>query len=337
MGLSSKGLRALRKKGVVAPKPEAKASKYHIGAAEKRTEDGIVFDSQLEMRVYRVFRDALGATSFTRQDEFELQPRFRMVTDGAVRRRLIYRSDFVLGPLAGDGSPGAGAVVVDAKGMRTPDFNLKKLWFEARYGSPLRLVRNMREAAELAEEFKHNMSAITELGGSEMLDEIAAGRRFRIRNYRTSEGRVSDLSLRIVGVDGYEALLRASLADLADGPQLDALDEDRREAVLAVAAGLNKSLDTLEGHGPSGSDRVSHEELNHVAPNIALKVDGDQRAWCLFRLEVDDEEVHEEGRVAKSRNKLSQLKKELRASLPIARFRFRINLEDGKYERIELL
>ena len=89
-------------------------SKYNVGRdADKRTCDGIVFDSVMEMRYYRdELLPRVGSGEIRRvelQKPYELQPKF--VHDGKTVRAITYVADFYVE--FADGT----VEVVDVKGM----------------------------------------------------------------------------------------------------------------------------------------------------------------------------------------------------------------------------
>ena len=95
----------------------ARASKYH---AKKTTVDGIEFDSAKEAKRYTKLRDMEeeGKIQHLRlQVPFELLPSFEC--DGVKYRGMSYVADFVY---VRDGK----VVVEDVKGVKTPEYKLKK-------------------------------------------------------------------------------------------------------------------------------------------------------------------------------------------------------------------
>lgn len=95
----------------------ARASKYH---AKKTTIDGIEFDSAKEAKRYAKLRDMEGAgeiDGLRLQVPFELLPSFEC--DGVKYRGMKYVADFVY-------HRGGKVVVEDVKGVKTPEYKLKK-------------------------------------------------------------------------------------------------------------------------------------------------------------------------------------------------------------------
>lgn len=105
-------------------------SKYNVDSnVEKRTHDGIVFDSAMEMKYYRdVILPGVedgSIAKFERQKEYELQPKF--VHDGKPVRAITYVADFYI-----EYSDGR-SVVIDIKGFADSVARLKRKLFWAKY------------------------------------------------------------------------------------------------------------------------------------------------------------------------------------------------------------
>jgi len=112
--------------------------KFGVGSNKlKRTEDGILFASQLECSVYRALCRNLktGREGITLQPRFELEPKFTN-EDGLKRRAEVYVADFLIGGTrVHDTDPvPEGAIVVDAKGCSPREFISKMKRFERKYG-----------------------------------------------------------------------------------------------------------------------------------------------------------------------------------------------------------
>ena len=101
----------------------AGASKYQN---KKIVIDGITFDSKKEAKVYgelKLLKQAGEIKDFTRQQSFELIPSQYEIINGkkkCVEKPVQYKADFVVEHLDGEKS------VVDAKGMRTPIYVIKR-------------------------------------------------------------------------------------------------------------------------------------------------------------------------------------------------------------------
>ena len=105
-------------------------TKYHVPKDKsRRTYDGIVFDSVLEMKYYKeVVLPGVASgeiTSFELQKKYQLQPSF--IHDGKRIRSIDYIADFVL--QYSDGHE----VVVDTKGKADTTALLKRKLFYYKY------------------------------------------------------------------------------------------------------------------------------------------------------------------------------------------------------------
>ncbi len=102
-------------------------NKHNVSAREARTTDGITFDSRLKMRVYQrleLLKRAGEVDYFLRQVGIHLPGGGRYVVDF-----LVFWSD--------------GRIqYVDAKGMETPTFKMKKKMTEALYPITISLWRH---------------------------------------------------------------------------------------------------------------------------------------------------------------------------------------------------
>lgn len=110
-----------------------RASKYN---AKKSEYKGIKFDSKAEMEYYKHLEllKEMGEVSW-----FDMQPEFTLLggfTDNFGRKHLPikYRADFLVH--YADAPP----VVIDIKGMETPDFKLKRKMYCARFPLELKLI-----------------------------------------------------------------------------------------------------------------------------------------------------------------------------------------------------
>lgn len=118
----------------VLAKELKKRGRYVVGARERRTCDGIVFDSVWECDAYQVLRDRIGKNNFALQPRFLLQEAFTDV-DGKRNQDIEYVADFLIGPpRAGNNDPlGPEHLVCDTKGHLTSEYRLKRKLFRARY------------------------------------------------------------------------------------------------------------------------------------------------------------------------------------------------------------
>jgi len=104
--------------------------------AQKSELDGIKFDSKAELNYYCHLKElkAQGVVSW-----FDMQPEFTLLggfTDAFGRKHLPikYRADFLVH------YTDAPSVVIDIKGMETPDFKLKRKMYCARFPLELKLI-----------------------------------------------------------------------------------------------------------------------------------------------------------------------------------------------------
>lgn len=103
-------------------------SKYNVSPDKsRRTFDGIVFDSELEMKYYKdVIYPKLNSgeiISCEFQKKYELQPSFKH--NNITVRQITYIADFYI--VYADGS----REVIDVKGMKTPEAQIKRkmMWY----------------------------------------------------------------------------------------------------------------------------------------------------------------------------------------------------------------
>lgn len=112
-----------------------------------------MFASKWEAELYGHLRLVVPARFLHLQPMFELLPAFKDVT-GAKQRAIMYCADFLVGlPRIENAAPArAGDLVIDAKGMETTDFKLKRKMFLYRYGVPLLAIKKRkRDLAALIE------------------------------------------------------------------------------------------------------------------------------------------------------------------------------------------
>lgn len=114
-----------------------KFNKFRVSKKEDRTVDDVVFDSKLEANVYRYLKQE--GLQFDMQVKFELQPKFEL--QGAKFRAVTYVADFVI-------HHNGQEFVLDAKGMKTPDYELKKKWFAYVHHRLITEVRSVKQAKE---------------------------------------------------------------------------------------------------------------------------------------------------------------------------------------------
>ena len=102
------------------------ANKFH---AKKVTIDGIEFDSKRESEYYLVYKDMLERGEIV---NLELQPRFTLIPAYTTRagkkvKPITYKADFLLT------FPGGRQKVVEVKGYRTRDYQLRRKMFEYKF------------------------------------------------------------------------------------------------------------------------------------------------------------------------------------------------------------
>ena len=105
-------------------------SKFNVSKDKsKRTFDGIVFDSIVEMKFYKEYvlpkHENGEILEYEMQKQYELQPKFSYM--GKSVRAINYVADYVI--TYADGH----TEVIDIKGQETSDFKIKKKLFEYKY------------------------------------------------------------------------------------------------------------------------------------------------------------------------------------------------------------
>ncbi|UDM81158.1 DUF1064 domain-containing protein [Vagococcus fluvialis] len=100
--------------------------------AVKTTVDNITFDSKAEAKYYQLLK-LKRVANFKMQEEFILQDKFKI--EGKSRAAIKYKPDFTFYDEKGN-----LIKVVDVKGKRTADFNIKAKLFMKKYEIPLILA-----------------------------------------------------------------------------------------------------------------------------------------------------------------------------------------------------
>lgn len=113
----------------IPPRKRGKINKY---GAKKTVVDGFIFDSKAEANYYHLLK-MQGISNFKMQEEFLLQEAFEI--EGQKKQAIKYKADFTFY------KHGQLIKVVDVKGKRTADFNIKAKMFMKRYGIPLILAK----------------------------------------------------------------------------------------------------------------------------------------------------------------------------------------------------
>lgn len=101
--------------------------------ASKVEYDGIKFDSKLESNIYKRLKE-LGIQCVL-QPKFKLQESFRY--QGKAVREINYVADFAV-------FIGNRSYIIDAKGMETPVFKLKRKLFMFKYGTDIVLIKSVK-------------------------------------------------------------------------------------------------------------------------------------------------------------------------------------------------
>ena len=103
--------------------------------------DGRKFDSKLECNIYKVLKERLTPNyKIDFQPSFVLQEKFEF--DGHIIRPITYKADFVIYK---DSETEAKAVI-DAKGMETNEFKIKRKLFIRKYGYDIVILKSMKQA-----------------------------------------------------------------------------------------------------------------------------------------------------------------------------------------------
>ena len=130
----------------LAKKTPMNPIKKHKYNAKKTEIDGIRFDSKLEANCYTVLRDS--GLRFTLQTVYEIQDGFR--DNGKAIRAITYKTDFTI-------TTEHDIYVVDAKGMKTPEFAIKyKLLL--RKGTRIICCGSMKKMTQIIQLIKEDMS-----------------------------------------------------------------------------------------------------------------------------------------------------------------------------------
>jgi hypothetical protein len=129
-----------------------RGSRITVSAKDRRTADGIVFDSMWEMRVYLFLKENFGKRAFRLQPVFELQPGF-VNKQGRKIRPISYHADFIFGRKRAnvDSPVGPKHVVIDAKGMKDAVFRMKHKMFMYQYDTILHMPSRVKDLEPLAD------------------------------------------------------------------------------------------------------------------------------------------------------------------------------------------
>lgn len=111
--------------------------------------DGRKFDSKLECNIYKVLKERLTPNyKIGFQPSFVLQEKLEF--DGHVIRPIIYKADFVIYKDI------EAKAVIDAKGMETNEFKIKRKLFIRKYGYDIVILKSMKQANLWCDNFLSN-------------------------------------------------------------------------------------------------------------------------------------------------------------------------------------
>lgn len=133
-----------------------KAGRITVAEKDRRTADGIVFDSMIEKDAYLIFKEKLGVKNFIRQPKFKLQDEFIDI-EGFKHKAIHYIADFAFFTKKTyfDKKVPSKVIVVDIKGMQDSVFKLKHKMFLYRYEKKLYLPKTKKHILELVEIIKN--------------------------------------------------------------------------------------------------------------------------------------------------------------------------------------
>ena len=123
--------------------------------------DGQKFDSKLEYNVYKTLKDWLEPFGLPdkmilkRQETFELQPKFRI--NGKMIRAITYTADFCIYVQNYDYATNSWfepklLYVIDAKGLETEVFKVKKKLFAYKYQREIVLLKSVKQTKQWLED-----------------------------------------------------------------------------------------------------------------------------------------------------------------------------------------
>lgn len=111
--------------------------------------DGRKFDSKLECNIYKVLKERLTPNyKIDFQPSFVLQEKFEF--DGHIIRPITYKADFVIY------KDSEAKAVIDAKGMETNEFKIKRKIFIRKYGYDIVILKSMKQANLWCDNFLSN-------------------------------------------------------------------------------------------------------------------------------------------------------------------------------------
>lgn len=105
--------------------------------ASKVEYDNHKFDSKLECNIYKTLQEKYPQIKVELQPKYLLQEKFFF--KGKTIREINYIGDFLIV------LPNQEVYVVDAKGMETPVFKLKRKMFMLKYGSDIVTIKSVKQ------------------------------------------------------------------------------------------------------------------------------------------------------------------------------------------------
>lgn len=116
--------------------------------------DGRKFDSKLECNIYKVLKERLMPNyKIDFQPSYVLQEKFEF--NGHIIRPITYKADFVIYKDSETSFIEAKAVI-DAKGMETNEFKIKRKLFIRKYGYDIVILKSMKQANLWCDNFLSN-------------------------------------------------------------------------------------------------------------------------------------------------------------------------------------
>ena len=111
--------------------------------------DGRKFDSKLECNIYKVLKERLTPNyKIGFQPSFVLQEKFEF--NGHIISPITYKADFVIYKDI------EAKAVIDAKGMETNEFKIKRKLFIRKYGYDIVILKSMKQANLWCDNFLSN-------------------------------------------------------------------------------------------------------------------------------------------------------------------------------------
>jgi hypothetical protein len=317
----------IQSKSGAAPR---RVSKYNTSPKERRTWEGRVYDSVLEMQMHKLLLQHFPADYIKLQSRFILQPSYCLDSDKAKNRALVYTADFVLGDLVEGPNgiePGPGSMVLDAKGQVLASFVMSAKLFEYKFRMPVVVVKNSKQMLEKINLHKNIMNA-----NKEILEVVTAGKPFAIKNYQTSDGQTMDLVVIVCGRQGYLDLVKRSLVALDD---VELGEEYSPESVAAAREKIRASLlKKLEPEEEAAARRTTSENFTPITPDVVI-VNEDPEKLAVMRLQVLSKVILNPSEAIKKSKPETLIRAAIERQLPIESYLHRINLYPGKFESVE--